>query len=111
MQITGNIILITGATSGIGLAFAEAFYREKNTVIICGRRTERLNAIAEKYPGMIARTCDVSNEREREILTEWVTREYPEINMLFNNAGVQYAFDLMQEINLKKLNEEIQINL
>ncbi|HYV94934.1 MAG TPA: SDR family NAD(P)-dependent oxidoreductase [Chitinophagales bacterium] len=111
MHTNGNTILITGATSGIGLAFAGAFYKEKNTVIICGRRIDRLNALAQKYPGMITRACDVSNDDERKSLAEWVIREHPEVNVLFNNAGVQYAFDLKHETDLKKLKEEIGANL
>src|SRR6266536_2555605 len=47
MQTTKNTILITGGTSGIGLAFAKEFVRLKNTVIICGRRENRLKTINE----------------------------------------------------------------
>lgn len=110
MQTTGNTILITGATSGIGLAFAETFYNLENTVIICGRRTDRLNAIAQNHPGIITRVCDVSNDQERKSLAEWVVREYPKLNVLLNNAGVQYTFNL-KEIDVKKLKEEIETNL
>ena len=111
MQTTGNTILITGATSGIGLAFAGEFYKLKNKVIICGRRTDRLNTITQNHPGMIARACDVSDDQERKLLAEWVIREYPEVNVLLNNAGVQYAFNLLHETDVKKVREEIETNL
>jgi len=47
MQLEGNTVLITGGTSGIGLAFAEQFTQAGSKVIITGRREERLKAIAE----------------------------------------------------------------
>ena len=111
MKITGNTILITGATSGIGLGFAEEFFMLGNTVIICGRREDRLSAIAKKHPGMITRVCDVSDTRQREELANWVIKNFPEVNVLVNNAGIQLATDLTQPINMERLHAEINTNL
>ncbi len=109
MKISGNTILITGATSGIGLAFAERFFREKNKVIICGRRKERLKEIEMKFPGIITKVCDVKLESEREALFHWAVKHHPEINVLINNAGIQYAVDL-QNVNSAKVAEEMETN-
>ena len=94
MNLKNNTILITGGTAGLGLAFAEEFYRLGNTVIICGRREDRLKNIAEKFPGMITKVCDVSKERDRIELVEWATYNHKDLNMLMNNAGVQLAFNV-----------------
>src|ERR1700733_8532673 len=110
MQLTGNTILITGATSGIGYAFAEEFHRLGNTVIVCGRRADRLAAMEQKFPGIVTRVCDVSNEGDRNALAKWAFANYPGLNVLINNAGVQYAFDMHNNIDAKKLNDEITTN-
>ena len=110
MELKGNTILITGATSGIGLAFAEEFYRLDNKVIICGRREDRLQELAKKHPGMIAIVCDVSLEKDRRDLFNRVKTEHPGVNILMNNAGVQFAASLHEEINTEKLLKETETN-
>jgi uncharacterized oxidoreductase len=111
MKLSGNTILITGGTSGIGQAFAEEFYKAGSKVIICGRREERLKEMEQEYPGMITRVCDLSDTKERESLAKWVIENHPDTNILMNNAGVQLAFDLTQPVDVKKLQTEIQTNL
>jgi len=94
MQISGNTILITGATSGIGLALAERFDAAGSRVLICGRRADRLASIAAQHPNMRTHVCDVSNPDERIALAEWARSEAPEINVLLNNAGIQRRIPL-----------------
>jgi uncharacterized oxidoreductase len=110
MKTSGNTILITGATSGIGLAFAEEFIKEGNTVIICGRREDRLQQIKEKHPGIITKVCDASLAAEREELCKWTLQNYPATNILINNAGIQLVADLTKPINLEKVISEVEIN-
>jgi AraC-like DNA-binding protein len=49
--------LITGGASGIGLGLTERLIKENNTVIICGRRKDLLNQVADKFPAVISRQC------------------------------------------------------
>lgn len=111
MQTTGNTILITGGTSGIGLAFAEEFLRLRNKVIICGRRENRLAEIQQKHPEIITRVADVADNSDRENLASWVIGNYPDVNVLINNAGLQLLTDLTKPVDLNRVNSEIATNL
>lgn len=111
MQISGNKILITGGASGIGLGLTERFIQENNTVIICGRRESVLAEVAAKFPTVITKVCDLSNETERIELLNWVAQMHPDLNVLINNAGIQNWMDLDDENFYEKANNEITTNV
>lgn len=111
MEVKGNTVLITGGTSGIGLAFAEAFLKEENTVLICGRRKERLKALQEKHPQLHTMVCDVAKAEDREALAKWALVNFPELNVLINNAGVQLKADMTQPVNLSRIYTEVDTNI
>jgi uncharacterized oxidoreductase len=110
MELKGNTILITGGTSGIGLGFAEAFSKLGNKVIICGRREDRLKRINENNPSIITRRCDISNEKERIDLVKWIQKEYPAVNVLINNAGIQTGQKIDAGLDLQKVRQEVETN-
>ena len=110
MKVTSNTILITGGTSGIGLGFAKEFNLLRNTVIICGRRMDRLEKIKEDYPEIIIRQCDVSDDQQRKELYEWIKSNYPETNILINNAGIQLNSDIIHGFDTKRVRSEVETN-
>lgn len=71
MKLTGNTILITGGGSGIGLAFAEKFVQNGNTVIVIGRRESVLEQARKQVPGLITQVCDLAQESDRVALFDW----------------------------------------
>ena len=92
MQTSNNTILITGGATGIGLALAIEFLDKDNEVIICGRRENFLNDAKAKYPKLNIRQADLSKIDDRKSLATWTTQNFPKLNMLVNNAGIQREF-------------------
>jgi len=90
MKLTGNTIFITGGGSGIGRGLAEALHKRGNQVIISGRRAERLQATINANPGMRAVSLDINNPADVQAVAARLIADYPELNVLINNAGVMY---------------------
>ncbi len=111
MKISNNTMLITGGASGIGLGLTERFVKENNTVIICGRRESVLQEVANKYPSIITKKCDISVAEEREKLFQWISNNYPNLNMLINNAGIQQWMSISDDNFFQRAKEEIAINI
>ena len=111
MNINNNKILITGGASGIGLGLTEQFIKENNTVIICGRRETTLQEIADKFPSVITKVCDLSLAKERESLFDWIEKNHPDLNVLVNNAGIQQWMTIEDPDFFERAQEEIAINI
>jgi uncharacterized oxidoreductase len=91
MKMTGNTILITGGTSGIGRALAEAFYDRGNRVIVSGRRQALLDKITASRPGMVGMPLDLDDPASLPRLAEDVRARFSELNVLVANAGISRA--------------------
>jgi uncharacterized oxidoreductase len=65
MKSNDNTILITGGSTGIGLALAARFLRQGNEVIVCGRRLEKLREAQRELPGLHVYRCDISEASGR----------------------------------------------
>lgn len=88
MQMTGNIILITGGASGIGRALAEAFHAEGNQVIVAGRRKALLDEVAAANPGMKSAVLDIEKADAIVRFAAQVKADYPALNVVIHNAGI-----------------------
>ncbi|RUM33575.1 MAG: NAD(P)-dependent oxidoreductase, partial [Desulfobulbus sp.] len=82
-------ILITGATSGFGLACGRRFAAEGWQLIITGRRTERLQALANEFPdtSMHQAVLDIRDKGKVESFVSKLPEQFADIDILLNNAG------------------------
>jgi uncharacterized oxidoreductase len=111
MQLTNNKILITGGGSGIGLGLTERFLQNNNTVIICGRRADVLQAAADQFPSVITKVCDLSSEADRTELFHWIAEQHSDVNVLVNNAGIQNWMQIDDPAFYEKATAEITTNI
>lgn len=108
MLSKGNTVLITGGSSGIGLALARKFLQAQNTVIITGRNSQKLADVKQMFPDVIT---EVADSNDFNALQKLVNR-YPNVNILINNAGIQYNYDFVNpEIATELIETELQTNL
>jgi uncharacterized oxidoreductase len=113
MQMHANTIFITGGTSGIGKGLAEAFYKLGNQVVISGRREDRLREICAANPGMRYFLLDVRDPAAIRTVVRKVVAEFPSLNWVFNNAGVQRRLEFAPGTSLDEegLTDEINTNV
>jgi len=112
MELSNNTILITGGTSGFGYEFANRLLALGNTVIITGRDQAKLDLTKKKLPGVHTFQSDVSKAEDIKQLYKNVTTQFPQLNILINNAGEMRKIDLQDEsIDLDNIVREININL
>lgn len=108
MNTSNNTVLITGGTSGIGLALAKKFLSENNRVIVTGRDREKLARTQEDFPTLITQMADMSQFEDVERLAG----QFDDVNILINNAGVQYNYEFSDTtIPLDYIKTELQTNL
>jgi len=94
MKMTQNTILVTGGGSGIGRALAESFHALGNKVIIAGRQKQRLEETIAANPGMHFRILDQSNASRICDFARQLMVDFPDLDALVNNAGIQHMEDL-----------------
>ncbi|KAF6628657.1 SDR family oxidoreductase [Paenibacillus sp. EKM208P] len=111
MKLTGNTIFITGGGSGIGRALAEALHNLGNKVIISGRRKERLEETIKANPGMSAVELNVQDPASIEAAAKQLIEEYPDVNVLVNNAGIIQSDDAAGVIDEDVLISTVTTNL
>jgi len=106
MRVQGAVVLVTGASSGIGRAAALAFSRGGALVKATGRDESALKGLAEEAPGVEWIAADLAEPGEPERVAAWAG----EVDVLVNNAGVGYegSFDQMPP---ERVDELIGVNL
>jgi len=112
MKLSNRTILITGGSAGIGLAFALKFLELGNEVIVTGRRQAVLDQVKAKYPKLHAIQSDVGEPSEIAALATRVKADFPNLDVLMNNAGILLYKNLKSSAaDLTGLMAEMNINV
>lgn len=94
MNTSNNTVLITGGSAGIGFAIAGLLSELGNKVIITGRNKDKLTAAAARLKNAEAIVSDITSEADTQKLVEKLSSSYPGLNVVINNAGNAYLYDL-----------------
>ena len=86
--------LITGGSEGIGRGLGERFLKAGGEVLVTGRNQDRLDRVAGDLKGLHTFRNDISQPDERLRLAEYVKSQFPNLNILINNAGIQRRIPL-----------------
>jgi len=104
-------ILITGGSSGIGLAIAKKFLHNNYNVVVTGRNLKKLEGVLHANPGLHIFQSDVTNDAEVRMLADDMLEKFNGIDILFNNAGIMNLVDAgSDEDQLARQFSEIEIN-
>lgn len=111
MDLTDKVAIVTGASSGIGEATAEALGRKGCVVVLVARREDRLEAIAEKMDTeTLVVPTDITDEKAVMTMVETVRAELGDIDILVNNAGVARG-GRVENADLTEMRKSIRVNL
>ncbi len=107
-------ILITGGSSGIGLALAQSFLVMGHEVIIVDKDQSKLDQAKKQHDKLSIICMDISNDQGRIQLKDRILSEFPQVNFLVNNAAVNPRPPLLKdttESDWAMHKEEVQVNL
>ncbi len=112
ISLKNRIVFITGASSGIGAANARAFAAEGAKLILCARRTDRLDALATELavPCHVL-TLDVTDRAAVKAGIEGLPPEWQAIDILINNAGGAHGLSKFQDADLDDVDAMINANV
>jgi serine 3-dehydrogenase len=116
ISLTNQTVLITGASSGIGRATAEAFARDGARILICARRADRLGELKslledEFHANVYSFVLDVRNRKAVDQSLDALPEDWKNIDILINNAGLSRGLDKLQEGLIEDWEEMLDTNV
>ena len=110
MRTTENAILLTGASSGIGYALLKRLHGLGNKLLVTSRSDESLQKLSKEFSDLQTFRCDLSNATAVQLLIDYCQKNFSDLNVLINNAGVQYEYQVQEEQGRARLEDEIRTN-
>jgi|SRR5579859_1030266 len=116
-EIAGKVVIITGASAGIGAASARAFGRAGARLVLAARRLDRLQALAAEIERLktgaevLPLCADVSQQVDRQQLVEAARERFGRVDVLFNNAGFG-RLDWLENLDpVKDIDAQLAVNV
>lgn len=106
-----GVIVVTGASAGIGRATAERFLAAGWRVALLARSTAPLAALAGEHADALAAPCDVTDETQVEAAFAATVARFGRIDALFNNAGMMLPGQLIDELSVADWRAMVDVNL
>ena len=110
-RLEGQVCLVTGASSGFGVRFAEVFAAAGAQVVVAARRADRLESLASRLPDALAISCDVGDDDACRDLVARTIDHYGKVDILVNNAGVSDAINPGEQADVESFRHVVDINL
>ena len=115
LGMTGKVVLVAGATSGIGKATAILFARSGASVVLAGRREKLLREITAELTGEGLKAawtvCDVTDEEQVKAMIDFTVRAFGRLDCAYNNAGIMSDDVETAELDSAEFDRVININL
>jgi NAD(P)-dependent dehydrogenase (short-subunit alcohol dehydrogenase family) len=110
-MLDGHVVLVTGASSGLGEQLARSLVARGARPVLAARRKERLQALSAELEGAVDTVaCDVTDEADRQRLIETVVDRHGRIDGLVNNAGLGAAGPALQT-GVETFSRVLDVNL
>ena len=111
LRIDGLRVLITAGASGIGLATARAFVRERARVFVCDVDAAALEALRRTDAQIAAATCDVADRAQVSALFDRVIEAFGGLDVLVNNAGIAGPTAKCEDVDPKEWERTLAVNI
>ena len=111
MKMTGNTVLVTGGTSGIGRTLAEALHDRGNHVIVAGRRQALLDEVTAGRDRMAGMHLDLDAPASLQHFSNDIRTRFPALNVLVANAGISNMEDMANGWDLSAAEAMVETNI
>lgn len=110
MNVKDKVIIVTGASSGIGLAISRKLAKEGPTIVMVARSKEDLRRVSSEIPNSYPIAADLHIHEDRKRIIDSVKEKYGRIDILINNAG-QAMFAKIEDIDLSAYQKLMELNV